>query len=116
MTFSRKKNKYCFGLSGNPVSSLVQFDTIAKPTIYKLLGANFKPLRLKAPIAFDLKQKKADRLNLRPVVINNSGEIEAIPFHGSAHINSLVYANALLEIQIGQTNIKKGELVYVRPL
>ncbi len=81
-----------------------------------MLGTNFKPLRLKAPLAFDLNQKKADRLNLKPVVINEDGWIEEIPFNGSAHINALVFANALMEIQLDQTEIKKGELVYVRPL
>jgi molybdopterin molybdotransferase len=80
------------------------------------LGANFTPLKLKAPLAFDLKQKKTDRLNLKPVIINELGLVEEIPFNGSAHINALVFANALMEIQVGQTEIKEGELVYVRPL
>ncbi len=116
MTFSQKGNKYCIGLSGNPVSSLVQFELIAKPVIYKLMGANYRPLRIKAPLLFDVKQRNADRLNLKPVVINSEGEVEEIPFNGSAHINSLVFANALMEIQVGETEIKKGELVNVRPL
>ena len=116
MTFSYKKNKYCIGLSGNPVSSLAQFELIAKPVIYKLMGANFQPLRIKSPVSFNFKQKKADRLHLQPVVINEEGFVEAIPFHGSAHINALIYANAFMEIQVGQTAINKGELVYVRPL
>ncbi len=116
MTFSQKGKKYCFGLSGNPVSSLVQFEMIAKPVIYKLLGANYQPFRIKAPLAFDFKQRNADRLILKPVIINESGLIEAIPFNGSAHINALVFANALMEIQTGQNEIMKGELVYVRPL
>jgi molybdopterin molybdotransferase len=116
MTFSQKGNKYCFGLSGNPVSSLIQFEMIAKPVIYKLLGANFRPFRIKAPLSFDFKQRNADRLILKPVVINENGLVEEIPFNGSAHINALVFANAIMEIQVGQIEIKKGELVYVRPL
>jgi molybdopterin molybdotransferase len=116
MTFAQKENKYCFGLSGNPVSSMVQFEMIAKPVIYKLLGASFRPFRIKAPLSFDFKQRNADRLILKPVIINENGLIEAIPFNGSAHINALVFANALMEIQVGQTEIKKGELAYVRPL
>jgi molybdopterin molybdotransferase len=116
MTFSQKGDKYCFGLSGNPVSSLVQFEMIVKPVIYRLLGANFLPLRILAPVSFDYQQKNADRLNLKPVIINESGLIEEIRFNGSAHINALVFANALMEIQIGQNEIKKGELAYVRPL
>lgn len=116
MTFSQKGGKYVFGLSGNPVSSLVQFELIAKPAIYRLLGSNYAPFRIKAPLSFDYRQRQADRLILVPVIINTAGEIEAIPFNGSAHINALVYANALMEIQIGQTEILTGELAYVRPL
>jgi len=116
MTFSQKREKYVFGLSGNPVSSLVQFELIAKPAIYRLLGANYKPFRIKAPLSFDYRQRKADRLILAPVIINADGLVEAIPFNGSAHINALVYANALMEIQVGQTEILTGNLVYVRPL
>ncbi len=116
MTFSQKENKYCFGLSGNPVSSMVQFEMIAKPTIYKLLGADFQPFRIKAPLSFDFKQRNADRLILKPVIIDESGLVKAIPFNGSAHINALVFANALMEVQVGQTEIMKGDLVYVRPL
>lgn len=116
MTFAQKENKYCFGLSGNPVSSMVQFEMIVKPVIYKLLGAKYQSFRIKAPLSFDFKQRNADRLILKPVIINENGLIEAIPFNGSAHINALVFANALMEIQVGQTEIKKGELAYVRPL
>jgi molybdopterin molybdotransferase len=116
MTFSQKVNKYCFGLSGNPVSSMVQFEMIAKPTIYRILGASFLPFRIKAPLSFDFKQSTADRLILKPVLINENGLVETIPFNGSANINALVFANALLEIQVGQYTIKKGELVYVRPI
>ena len=116
MTFSKKGEKYVFGLSGNPVSSMVQFELIAKPAIYRLLGANYAPFRIKAPLSFDFRQRKADRLILVPVIINTAGSVEAIQFNGSAHINALVYANALMEIQVGQTEILKGDLVYVRPL
>lgn len=116
MTFSKKGEKYVFGLSGNPVSSLVQFELIAKPVLYQLSGAEYQPLRIKAPLSFDFKQRKADRLILIPVTINKNGEVESIPFNGSAHINSLVFADALMEIQPGQTENNRGENVYVRPL
>jgi molybdopterin molybdotransferase len=116
MTFSQKGDKYCFGLSGNPVSSLIQFEMIAKPVIYKLLGANYRPFRIKAPLSFDFKQRFADRLILKPVIINENGLVESVPFNGSADINALVFANALMEIQLGQTEILKGGLAYVRPL
>jgi molybdopterin molybdotransferase len=116
MSFSQKEKKYCFGLSGNPVSSLVQFEFIAKPAIYRLLGANYHPLRIKAKMNFDYFRKKADRFAVVPVYIGNDGTIEEIAFHGSAHINALTSANALLEIPLGTTSVLKEEMAYVRPL
>lgn len=116
MTFSQKDEKYCFGLSGNPVSSLVQFEFIAKPVIYKLVGASFNPLRIKAVLAEDFRQRAAERLIVVPVCFNQEGFVSIIPFHGSAHINALIQADALMEIEQGTSEIKKGELVYVRPL
>ena len=116
MTFSQKGDKFCFGLSGNPVSSLVQFELIAKPAICRLLGANFRTLRIKAALANDYQQKVDNRLIIVPVIINDEGLVEEIQFHGSAHINALANANALMEIEPGITKIDKGELVYVRQL
>ena len=116
MTFSQKGNKYCFGLSGNPVSSLVQFELLAKPALYKLLGAKYKPLRMQVKLNFTIQRKKADRIGIVPVLINEEGLVDQIPFNGSAHINALVFANALMEFPAGEFNLKKGESVYVRPL
>lgn len=116
MTFSQKGNKYCFGLSGNPVSSMVQFQMIAKPVIYKLLGAQYTQLRVKGTLAFDFHRKKTDRMAIIPVSIGEKGLIDEISFHGSAHINALTRANALLEVPLGVNTIKKGESGYVRPL
>lgn len=115
MSFSQKGEVYCFGLSGNPVSSLMQFELIAKPTIYKLLGADFKPTRLKSEMAFNFKRRKADRVAIIPVLINKNGLIDEIPFHGSAHINALAFANALLEVPIDKKELNKGDFAYVRP-
>lgn len=116
MTFSQKGNKYVIGLSGNPVSSLAQFELIAKPVIYRLMGANYQPLRIRAKLNFDYKRKKADRIAIVPVLIGSDGNISEIPFHGSAHINALVSANALMEVPVEIKEIKKGETANVRPL
>ena len=116
MTFSQKGMKYVLGLSGNPVSSLAQFEFIAKPVIYKLLGANFRPLRILSTINFDYHRKNADRLAIVPVIINEEGTVDEISFHGSAHINALVSANALLEVPTEINHLEKGTPVYVRPL
>lgn len=116
MTVAHKGDKYCIGLSGNPVSSLVQFEFIAKPFLFKLLNAHHSPLRIKSEMASGFFRKKADRFAVIPVLINADGKIETINFHGSAHINSLVFANALMEVPVGISKIEKGDSVHVRPL
>lgn len=116
MTFSEKEGKFVFGLSGNPVSSFVQFELIAKPVICKLLGSNYTPLRVKARMNFTYQRKNANRLAIIPVVIDSNGAISEISFHGSAHINALAFANALLEVPLGVSSIQNNEFAYVRPL
>jgi len=114
--FAKKGNHYVLGLPGNPVSSFIQFEVLGKALIYKLMGHDFKPLRLSVKLSGDFKRKKADRFEIIPIKINQLGEAELLPYHGSAHIQALAYADALMEIPTGITQINKGENVYVRPL
>jgi molybdopterin molybdotransferase len=111
-----KDQGYVFGLSGNPVSSFVQFNYLVKPVICRLLGADYKPMRIKAKMKSTYTRKNASRLGIIPVRINREGEVEEIPFNGSAHINAIPQADALLEIPAGITTIEEGEMMYVRPI
>jgi len=114
--FARKGKKYVLGLPGNPVSSYVQLEVIGKELFYRLMGTSFSPFRIKARLAVDFKRKKSNRYEFLPVIISPSGEVELLPYHGSAHIHALTGANALMEIPVGISEINKGESVYVRPL
>jgi molybdopterin molybdotransferase len=114
--FAKKGNCYVLGLPGNPVSSYIQFEVIGKPLIYKLMGHDYSPLRFSVKISGEFKRRNADRFEIIPVRINRQGEAELLPYHGSAHIQSLAYASALMEIPVGINQIIKGETVYVRPL
>jgi len=116
MTFAKKGNKYCFGLSGNPVSSMVQFEFLVKPIIYKLLGASYNAFRVKATLEPHYKRSINGRFGVEPVIINSKGLVEIIPFHGSANINALIYANAFMEVPEDISEFKNGDQVYVRPI
>jgi len=116
MSFAIKEDKYVFGLSGNPVSSFVQFEFLVKPVLYNLLGTRYRPFRIRAIMGEDFFRKNASRTGIIPVKVSAEGEIRTLPFNGSAHINALPEADALMEIEEGKKEIKKGEPVYVRPL
>ncbi|HPK04853.1 MAG TPA: molybdopterin-binding protein, partial [Bacteroidales bacterium] len=113
---SHKSGKFCFGLPGNPVSSFNQFELLVKPLLYKMMEHDYKPVVLQLPLAKDFYRKKSKRLNFIPVLLNSDGEALPVEYHGSAHINSLNDAYGLMSIPIGTTEIKKGDIVNVRPV
>jgi molybdopterin molybdotransferase len=114
--FARKGHQYCFGLSGNPVSSFVQFELYVRPFIYSLMGYHYQPPVKDATLVDPIYRTKADRLKFIPALLNQKNEALPLEFHGSAHIDSLSHANCLIEIPIGIYEINKGETVHVRPL
>jgi molybdopterin molybdotransferase len=113
--FGVKGNKLVFGLPGNPVSSLFQFDILVRSAIKCLMGAS-KPTKdiIQIPLASDYKRKRSERLALIPATINSLGEVEPVNYHGSAHIFALAKANAMIIVPIGVDSINKGEIVNVR--
>lgn len=114
-TFGMAEKKFCFGLPGNPVSSFVQFDLLVKPLIYNLMGQDYKALDIQMPMGVEYKIKKSDRKIYFPVIIEN-GEVFPVDYHGSAHIHALSGAHGIIAMKIGNTELKKGEMIHVRQI
>jgi molybdopterin molybdotransferase len=114
--FGTKGNQWFLGVPGNPVSSFVQIQFLLLPFIFKLMNTEDESLKLKLPLTFDYTRKRAGRKEFIPIRISKNGEIEKLNYHGSAHINAIGYANAFLIIDLGVLEIKRGELVDVRPI
>ncbi|HRX97848.1 MAG TPA: molybdopterin molybdotransferase MoeA, partial [Bacteroidales bacterium] len=114
--FGSRNRQFIFGLPGNPVSSFVQFELLVKPLLYKLSGLTYRPVNWRLPLGRNYTRRKSGRLSWMPVEINESGEVIPIEYHGSAHINALTAAHGLISIPIGITELRKGELVYVRQI
>jgi molybdopterin molybdotransferase len=114
-TFGTSDSKFCFGLPGNPVSSFVQFELLAKPFLYGMCGYNYTAPEIKLPLAKEFTRKKTERKAFIPVNIQN-GEIYPIEYHGSGHIHSLVTADGLIAFPIGKNILKQGELIDVRQI
>lgn len=113
--FGRYKNKFVFGLPGNPVSSFVLFEIMVKPFIYKLTGHTHKPLKIKLPLGVDYKRERPGRLSIIPIKIVN-GELFPVSYHGSGHIHALHNADGFISIPIGVEEVNKGELMDVRQI
>lgn len=116
-TFGTAGNKIVFGLPGNPVSSFIQFELLVKLALNRLTGNNNPTAQtLKLPLAKDYLRKRSARMSLIPVTITENQEVTPVNYNGSAHIFALGNATAIASIPIGTTELKKGELVDVRPL
>ena len=113
--FGVKGKQLVFGLPGNPVSSLFQFDLLVRTAILRLMGGSSAQRELlKMPIAHDYKRKRSERLALVPAKVNGNGEVELLSYHGSAHIFALAQAQLMVIVPIGVSQLKKGDLVNVR--
>lgn len=114
--FARKGDKYCFGLAGNPASSYIQFSIYVKPFLYRLSGYKLEDETYKLKLNQDFNRRKSQRLLLLPAHHQFDGNVSLIEYHGSAHINALIHANCLIQVPIGISTLKQGDIVDVRPL
>jgi len=112
-TFARNGNKFLFGIPGNPVSTFVIFELFVKKFIYGMMGHDYKPLYSSVVALEDIFRKDTERTEYIPVKLSGDG-IESLMYKGSSHVNILAESDALAQMDIGQNQIKKGTMLYVR--
>jgi molybdopterin molybdotransferase len=106
---------YVFGLPGNPVSAFVIFEVFVRPLLYGLQGLRYAPRTVRARLAESIRRRDAERMELRPVRLEG-GEVRALEFHGSAHLDALSGADALLRLEQGVSRLEEGSWTDVRLL
>ena len=115
-TFGVKKDKYVFALPGNPVSSFIIFELLAKPFIYKFMNYNWEPVTLRLQAGSKMSRKKTDRQSWFPIDITKDGKVVPLEYHGSAHIFALNRADGIIAMEIGQDTINEGDWLNVRQI
>ena len=115
-TFGVHKKAVVFGLPGNPVSTLLQFELLVRPLIYKMMGYDWKPIEIHLPLKERFSRNFADRMALIPVAITADRQALPIEFHGSAHISSMSGSFGIVSLPVGIKSIEKGEIVSVRQI
>jgi molybdopterin molybdotransferase len=115
-SFSTRDHLVCFGLSGNPVSSFVQFELLVRPYIDVLLGKKKESSFIKVRMSERITRKNAEREFFFPVGITEEFQALPLEFHGSAHISALTDAFGIASMPAGKTFIEKGDFTDVRPI
>jgi molybdopterin molybdotransferase len=112
--FGRKGNRFVFGLPGNPVSTLTQFELLVRALEETIYNRSESVLQTRLPLAVDFQRKNTHRKAWFPVKIQRDGSIMPLNYHGSAHILGYNEANGIASVEAGQSIIYKGELTDVR--
>lgn len=114
--FGTRGTKACFGLSGNPVSSYLQFLLFVTPFLLRLQGHETRPPGLPVTLGQDFTRKNGAREGWIPVSLNADHQAVPITFHGSAHIHAFTAADGLIAFPTGITQLHAGDSVLLRLL
>lgn len=104
-----------FGLPGNPVAALVCAMIFARPAFAVLAGEGWRePVGFTVPAAFS-KNKKPGRREYLRARIDAEGAAEVFKSEGSGRISGLAWADGLVELPDGGSEIRPGDPVRYIP-
>jgi len=118
LVFGRVRDKYFFGLPGNPVSTMVTFELFARPVIEALMGLKPRPLAfLHARLKSEVKTKTGLKRFLPAIVSGEfeNAQVELAGWHGSGDIAATARSNCYLVIPEDRERIAAGEWVAILP-
>jgi len=116
VVFGHARNKYFFGLPGNPISTMVTFELFARVILEGLAGMRPRKLRfLHARLKSEIRTKTG---LMRFLPGNLSGEfehaqVELAGWHGSGDIAAMTRSNCYVVIPPDRERIGAGEWVAV---
>ncbi len=113
------QHKYFFGLPGNPVSTTVTFELLAKPMLEALAGTSPSPLtflhaRLKSEI-----RVKPGLTRFLPAILSGhyeDSQVELVPWQGSGDIAAQARSNCYIVIPPDREQIAADDWVAVMPV
>lgn len=112
VVFGRVEHKYFFGLPGNPISTMVTFELLAKPMLEALAGISprkllFTHAKLKSEI-----RTKTGLKRFLPALLSGeyeNSEVELVRWQGSGDIASVARANCYAVVPPDRERIEAGE-------
>lgn len=119
LVFGKARDKYFFGLPGNPVSTMVTFQLFASALLDALGGANPQELPFAlAELSADVSTK-AGLTRFLPAKLTphmRCSTVSLVPWNGSGDVFAQARADCLLVIPPDRERIRKGEVVTILPI
>lgn len=114
--FATNGSVFCCGLPGNPVAAFMMFELLVKPFIFRMMGHEYRPLIVEARVATPLSRDKAKRQACIPVRFLAPDLVEPLPYHGPAHIGTMVGAEGLIITPPGGIFLEAGARIHVQTI
>lgn len=109
--------KPAFGLPGNPVSAMVVFDLLVRPTIYLLMGCQAPPPwpAVRARLLRDIGSVAGREDYVQVRLVHKDGALWADPVFGKSNlVYTLVRAHGMIQVPLDRGGLYAGEDVEVR--
>jgi molybdopterin molybdotransferase len=114
LVFGRAREKFFFGLPGNPASTMVTFEIFARAALELLSGQD--EVMLPMPFARLTREfhHKTGLTRFLPARLSADGaEVTPLSWSGSGDVPALTRANAFLVADPGRAEYLRGELIQV---
>ena len=114
LVFGRARERFFFGLPGNPSSTMVTFEIFARAALELLSGQD--EISLHMPFARLTREfhRKTGITRFLPAHLSADGaEVTPVDWRGSGDIPALTRANAFLVTDPGRAEYPRGELIRV---
>jgi molybdopterin molybdotransferase len=114
LVFGTARDKFFFGLPGNPASTMVTFEVFARAALELLCGRNESPLPLlQARLSKDIRHKPGLTRFLPAQVSADGSTVAPEPWQGSGDVSALARANAFLVMEPDREAWAAGEMIRV---
>ena len=108
--FGQRKEKFLFGLPGNPVSAMVTCLVLVRPAILGLQGASGAAIPERWGILAETLSNSGDRRHFMRVKVDDEGKVYSAGTQASHFLSSLAKADAVVDVP-AQTTLQPGILV-----
>ena len=114
LVFGRARGRYFFGLPGNPLSTAVTFEVIARAAL-ELLGGLAEPMLpiVEARITRTMREKGGLTRFLPAVLDNGTGRVTPVDWKGSSDVPALARSNAFIIAPPDREIFQEGDAVSV---
>ncbi len=110
--FGRLREKFLFGLPGNPVSALVTFLLLVRPVVLRWQGAREISLLSHPGLLAEPLANPGERRHFMRVRVDSAGKVSSTGLQASHALGSLAAANGLVDVP-PQTTLVPGVTVQV---